>query len=239
MSHLTYRIHKNIFDLFPGYRLGVLVFTGLDNTGSRPELIALQRAAEDSARAKVTGAVTELPVVAAWRDAYKKFGAKPSEHRSSIEALLRRVVKPDALPMISPLVDIGTTISVKHFVPAGVHPFRHAETIIELRLARAGDRFVAASNEPAEEVTPGEVVLADQQEVLTRRWTWRQSVNTRMSESTSAAFFNVDALAATADRDLRAAMEETERLVSQFCGGVLVRSVVLDASDREFSCDLG
>lgn len=239
MSHLTYRVHKRIFDQFPGYRLGVLVFTGLDNTGSRPDLLALLRAAEESARKKVTGAVTDQPVVAAWRDAYMQFGAKPSEHRSSIEALLRRVTKPDALPTISPLVDIGTIISIKHLAPAGVHPLRHSETVIDLRLAHAADRFVAAANEPAEEVKPGEVVLADQHEVLTRRWTWRQSVNTRMLESTSAAFFNVDALAATPDGDLHAAMEETQRLVWHFCGGTLTRSAVLSAANGEFSCDLG
>jgi DNA/RNA-binding domain of Phe-tRNA-synthetase-like protein len=224
--------------MFPGYRLGVLVYSGLDNTGSHPELTEILRGKETSVRNKVVGNVTENVVVAAWRDAYKRFGAKPAEHRSSIEALLRRVIKPDSIPTINPLVDIGTAVSLMHLVPTGVHPIRHEATEIELRLTRSGDRFLPAAEQEPESVTPGEVVLADQREVLTRRWTWRQSANTRMAPSTTRAFFNVDALGVSSDADLEEAMSEAQRLVAHFCGGTLVRSVVLSASNPGFSCNI-
>jgi DNA/RNA-binding domain of Phe-tRNA-synthetase-like protein len=236
MHEFTYRIDREVLQMFPGYRLGVLVYSSLDNTGTHPELTELLRGTEARVRNKVVENVTENAVVAAWRDAYKRFGAKPAEHRSSIEALLRRVLKPDAIPTISPLVDIGTVVSLMHLVPTGVHPIRHAATKIELRLARSGDHFLAAAGQEAENVTPGEVVLSDQGEVLTRRWTWRQSANTRMAPSTTRAFFNVDALGVSSDAELEAAMSEAQRLVAHFCGGTQVRSVVLSATNPEFSC---
>lgn len=114
MHEFTYRIDREVLQMFPGYRLGVLVYSGLDNTGSHPELTEILRGKETSVRNKVVGNVTENVVVAAWRDAYKRFGAKPAEHRSSIEALLRRVIKPDSIPTINPLVDIGTAVSLMH-----------------------------------------------------------------------------------------------------------------------------
>jgi DNA/RNA-binding domain of Phe-tRNA-synthetase-like protein len=236
MHEFTYRIDREVLQMFPGYRLGVLVYSGSDNAGSRTELTQLLRDTEESVRKGVVGNVTENVVVAAWREAYRRFGAKPAEYRSSIEALLRRVLKPDSIPGINPLVDIGTAVSLMHLVPTGVHPIRHEATAIELRLARSGDHFLPAAGQEPESVTPGEVVLADQCEVLTRRWTWRQSANTRMEPSTKRAFFNVDALGISSDTDLEAAMSDAQRLVAHFCGGTLVRSIVLSASNPGFSC---
>jgi DNA/RNA-binding domain of Phe-tRNA-synthetase-like protein len=52
---------------------------------------ALLRAAEAAAREALRGRPAEqLPHVAAWREAYRSFGAKPQRTRNSLEALLRR-----------------------------------------------------------------------------------------------------------------------------------------------------
>jgi DNA/RNA-binding domain of Phe-tRNA-synthetase-like protein len=237
MQDFTYRIDSAVSQMFPGYRLGVLVYSGLNNAGAHDDLTKLLRNAEQSARGKVVGNFADDPVVAAWRDAYRRFGAKPSEHRSSIEALSRRVLKPDSIPTINPLVDVGTVVSLTNLVPTGVHPIRHESTKIELRLARSGDHFLTAGGE-TENVTPGEVVLTDQSEVLTRRWTWRQSANTRMASSTTRAFFNVDALAVNSDKELDDAMNEARGLIARFCGGRLAHSTVLSAENPSFTCTL-
>lgn len=59
----------------------------------------------------------ELPHIAAWREAYRAFGAKPQRTRISLEALTRRV--PGGLPRVKRLNDIYNAISVKHQVPLG------------------------------------------------------------------------------------------------------------------------
>jgi DNA/RNA-binding domain of Phe-tRNA-synthetase-like protein len=232
---LSYEVTAELFAAFPGYRLGVVVFANLDNTRAAPELTALLRESEASARTAAVGNVSELPQVAEWRAAYRTFGAKPSEHRSSIEALLRRVVKPDSLPVINPLVDIGNIVSLQYLMPAGVHPLRHALTEVSLRFAREGDLFLASESLPPEPVTGGEVVLADQYEVLTRRWTWRQSVNTRTQASSRDVFFNIDGLAGAGAERVEDAMEAVVRLVQHHCGGDLVYRGVLTHESRCFT----
>jgi hypothetical protein len=70
---------------------------------------ALLEAAAASARGALRdAAVTELPHVAAWRDAYRAFGAKPQRTRNSLEALLRRVGA--GLPRIDRLTDTYNAI---------------------------------------------------------------------------------------------------------------------------------
>ena len=122
MPALRYRIAPEVFEAHPDYVRGVLVFDRLDNRGDGAALVPLLREAEQRVRDTVAGNVAEHPGIAAWREAYRRFGAKPSEHRSSIEAMVRRVVQPGEIPSINPLVNIGNIVSLRHRLPAGVHP---------------------------------------------------------------------------------------------------------------------
>jgi DNA/RNA-binding domain of Phe-tRNA-synthetase-like protein len=238
LPHLSYSVAQEIFGMFPGYCLGVAVFDNLDNSGPSPALAEMLREAEQQVRLEVACNVAEHPKVVSWRNAYRAFGAKPAEHRSSIEALVRRVLKPDSLPTISPLVDIGSIVSLRHLMPVGVHPIRHADTQVALRRAVERDRFFPPAQAAAEDVSPGEIVLADQVEVLTRRWTWRQSANTRTLSESRRVFFNVDGLAPSSEQDVRAALSAVESLVREFCGGDPIYTGILSAASAKFEVRL-
>lgn len=227
---MNYRISPDIFESYPGYRRGVVVVRGAVNTREATGLESALREEEERVRERLgSGNVAEHPAIAAWRDAYRRFGARPSEHRSSIEAMLRRVLKPDRLPSINPLVDIGNIVSLRHLLPAGVHPLPATEGVLELRRARAGDSFTPADGSPTEEPPPTEVVFTLGDCVLTRRWTWRQAAGTQTLPATTDVFFNVDGLAPVDEDQVRAAMRDVEALVTTATGGRIVAASVLSA----------
>lgn len=237
-THLMdYSIAVDIFQAYPGYRRGVVVVSGAVNTANSAALETLLRAEEEGVRQRMgSGNVAEYPAVAAWRDAYRRFGAKPSEHRSSIEAILRRVLKPDRLPSINPLVDIGNIVSLHHLLPAGVHPLPEAgESALELRRAQPGDNFSPADGSPAEAPPPEEVVFTHGGEVLTRRWTWRQAAVTQTLPATRNVFFNVDGLPPVSDEQVRQAMGQIEGLVAAHTGGRVLATAVLSADNPSFA----
>lgn len=235
MQEIEYRIDGAVFAAHPGYRRGVVVVRDAANSRSGAELQAMLRAEEARLRERLQGiSVTDQPAIAAWREAYRRFGAKPSEHRSSIEALARRVLKPDQLPTINPLVDIGNIVSLRHILPAGVHPLPSAGAVIELRPTTAGDTFVPPDGSAAEAPNPGEVVFCQGHHVLTRRWTWRQAAGTQTLPQTSAVFFNVDGLPPVTDDAVRAAMQEIEHLTLQHTGGRVALSAILTADNPIF-----
>lgn len=60
------------------------------------------------------------PTVAALRRLFKSVGCDPSRYRPSSEALLRRLVRGDALPRIHPLVDLNNAFSAELAVPCCV-----------------------------------------------------------------------------------------------------------------------
>lgn len=224
-----YILAPEVLQQHPGYCRGVLWVTGAVNGPSPPALVALLREAEESVRQRVTGNPAEHPRIAAWREAYRRFGAKPSEHRSAIEALTRRVLKPDTLPSINALVDIGTIVSLRHLLPAGVHPVLERAEGLALRLAQPGDLFLPPDGSPAEQPPAGEIVFASGAEVLTRRWTWRQAAGTQTAEASRDIFFNVDGLPPCTRAEVEAAMADVAALVQAHCGGT-VQMAVLDAA---------
>ena len=104
------------------YQRGVVVAYNLTNGDSSKELIAALRKAEVMVRKKFDiNSLPSQPNIAAWREALRKYGAKPGDYHKSVELMLRRVLHFNELPNINMLVDIGNIISIKHMLPVGVH----------------------------------------------------------------------------------------------------------------------
>src|ERR1700749_2008942 len=80
-----------VFALRPDYRVLLLAVDGLLPGPGDQDSVALLAAAEAAAREALDGGPAEqLPHVAAWREAYREFGAKPQRNHNSLEALPRR-----------------------------------------------------------------------------------------------------------------------------------------------------
>jgi B3/4 domain len=117
-----------------------------------------------------------FPDYAAWRRAFRSFGAKPSRYPSSVEALLKRIAKGVPPPRINRLVDAYNAVSLRHVVPAGGEDLDRLLGDGRLRIADGSERFIilGEGEERVEHPQPREVVRIDEQDVTCRRWCWRQ-----------------------------------------------------------------
>jgi DNA/RNA-binding domain of Phe-tRNA-synthetase-like protein len=221
MTYYSYRVSPEIFARFPGYVRGVVIAHEVKNGPSSAELVQMLREAEGSVRARLNlEQIAEEPRIKSWREAYRAFGAKPAEFRSSVEAMARRALRGDELPAINALVDIGNVMSLRHLIPAGGHAIDLLNGDIELRFATGDEEFVAFGTEEREHPLPGEVIFVEGKTVLTRRWTWRQGNHTLTLPETTAIEFNVDGLPPVTRADIEAACAEVAELVRRFCGGI-------------------
>jgi len=220
MTGFNCRIADEVFQRFPGYVRGVVVAHELTNGPSPPALLELLREAEASARARLRpDAVAEEPRIKSWRDAFRAFGAKPAEFRSSIEAMARRALKNERLPAINALVDIGNLISLRHLLPAGAHAIDVLAGDIALRPATGTEHFIGFGSSETEHPLPGEIIFTEGDTVLTRRRTWRQAQHTLTLPETRAVEFNIDGLPPVASAEVEQAGAEIMQLVQRFCGG--------------------
>jgi DNA/RNA-binding domain of Phe-tRNA-synthetase-like protein len=165
-------------------------------------------AAEATARRALDGRrPEELPHPAAWREAYRAFGAKPQRTRNSLEALLRRAES--GLPRVNALTDLYNAVSVLHQVPLGGEDLARYAGPPRLVRADGTEPFdtTADGDGVVEHPEPGEVVWRDDAGVTCRRWNWRQGTRTRITAGTTSAFFVLDVLDPLTDDDAAAAAD--------------------------------
>ena len=235
MKELFYSIADEVFSVFPDYVRGVVIARDLENGPSSAELTALLRDAEEALRKELgEGNPADHPRIASWREAFRSIGMKPAEFRSSIEAMARRVVRGQKLPSINALVDLGNVLSLRYIVPAGGHSLDDVTEDIELRPARGDESFVPFGETEKESPLPGEFIFAEGDEVLTRRWCWRQANHTLTLPETRTFIFNVDAMPPVGRDEAAQICREAEELIVRFCGGKC-RTDFLSASTPRIS----
>ena len=198
-------VEPAVFALRPDYRALLVVAENLQNGPSDDASEALLQRAEAHARElSGDGAIEELPHIAAWRDAYRAFGAKPQRTRNSLEALTRRAI--DGLPRVDRLTDLYNAISVLHQIPVGGEDLDHYDGAPHLIRANGSEAFdtTLSGQTVTEHPEPGEVVWRDDAGVTCRRWNWRQGHRTRLTAGTSRALFILDALEPLTDGQLDA-----------------------------------
>jgi len=227
MTDIQYSISDEIFDRFPQFMRGVVVARDVTNRASPPELIKLLREAEALLREQVNSeTLITHPRIVSWREAFRSLGIKPSEYRPSLEAMARRVINGNELPSINALVDIGNIISLRRLLPVGGHSLNHVSQEISLRKANGEEKFIPFGSDQMEHPDKGEFIFAEGDDVLTRRWVWRQSNHTLTELTTTFIEFNLDGLPPVKENEIKETGEELADLIQQFCSGSFTHHVL-------------
>ena len=199
------KVDQAVFDLRPDYRALLIAVDGIvpgpSDATSEALLVAAEASVPDTP-------ADQLPHIASWREAYRAFGAKPQRTRNSAEALIRRAG--GGLPRVNRLTDTYNAISVKYELPVGGEDLTRYIGSPRLMRATGQEPFETTSNGETipEHPDAGEVVWCDEEGVTCRRWNWRQTPRTALTEHTTTALFILDALAPMTNDELQAAADE-------------------------------
>lgn len=195
-------VDPSIHALRPDYCAGLMVIAEIRSGPSGAESEAWLARAESAGH---DGAVGQIEL---WRDTYRSFGAKPSRTRSSLDSLVRRAGA-GPLPRINRITDVYNAISILHGVPIGVEDVDRYHGDLRLVRATGDETFLTADHgEPIEELAdPGEPIWRDDLGATCRRWNWRQTTRTAITESTRTAVFVVDGLGTDAGDRVRGALD--------------------------------
>lgn len=224
-----------IFETFPDYHVSIIYASGLENGSSDDWSAGLLRVAEGGAREAFGDAkAASHPHIAAWRETFSRFGAKPSKYPCSVEALLGRVLKGQELPAINRVVDLYNAVSIRHLLPVGGEDLDRLTSDSVLRFATGNEPFslISGGEEIIEHPDAGEVVWADSSGVTCRRWNWRQCRRTQLTESTVNAYFVLDCVAPCTVDTLIAAGDELECLLLEASPGVTINRTVIARSSH-------
>jgi DNA/RNA-binding domain of Phe-tRNA-synthetase-like protein len=217
---MKFSVSKEVFDIFPELNIAVIVLRDIDNHTEEKGITKLLRQEEEHCRKYFKELkVSEHPNITSWRKAYTAFGAG-SHYRCSVEALTKRVVKGGEIPSINKLVDIYNLISIKHCLPVGGEDLKKIKGDVELVRASGDESFKALGSEEEDPPQKGEVVYVDQNnDVLCRRFNWRESDKTKLTKKTTDAVLYIEGLPPTKDIEVKEAAHDFHRFAKKYCGG--------------------
>ncbi|MGE0117680.1 MAG: B3/4 domain-containing protein [Dongiaceae bacterium] len=213
---------SEVLEHFPTFRVALVVAEGL--------VVAIERSAalqdfirESETRLAATLGGVDLADIAelkSWRDAYKAFGVKKTSYRSSVERLIKNLQRGSALPQVNTLVDVYNAVSALHRMPIGADDLDRVVPPLAFRYARPGDTFVALGDAAAaaDPPKPGEIVYADAEKCLCRRWNWYQDARSAVGSETTRAVLTVQTLTAD-EAGLREAVAILAEQIGRHLGG--------------------
>ncbi|EKD75228.1 MAG: hypothetical protein ACD_44C00201G0027 [uncultured bacterium] len=170
---------------------------------------------------------TTDPDIDHWRKTYEKMGVKPRTYPSSVEALVRRVVKGDSVWNISTVVDLYNCVSVMHMFPMGGYDVGKLRGDVVIRHAREEEMFFPLGQGPAIKTTSKQIVYADDEKVLCWLWNHKDSRYSCIDESTRTILLFFDASELPYRSTLQKAMGDfVERLEENLNGTELFRGIV-------------
>lgn len=210
--------HEEIIERYPDVRGAVVHAVGLVNGPSPPEL---QREYDAEQRRVVEeigdSPLSAIPSVEAWRRTFSGFGVKPTQYRSAVEALLRRLTKHGDIPSINALVDIANLVSIRYRLPVAVCDQRSVTGVTTVRFATGEESFTDLGGGNTSYPDPGEVVFVDDALLASaRRWCWRQSAVSAAGPNTVEAIFTIEAQHEDGETDVRLTTDDLLALLADF-----------------------
>jgi len=220
-------IQKELFDILPDLTIGMVVAKDVENTHPSKEIDdLLTQAVEEVKKNFVGDKAQEHPRVKPWRMAFSKLGISGSKFPSSIESMVRRILKGDPFPKINPLVDLYNSVSLRFLVPMGGHNLDTLEGNIHLRFAEGWEPFTPMGGGETMIVPRGELVYRDDREVLTRNWVWRQCEKDKATEKTKNIFIPIDVLGEVGRERADEIILELTRLIPRYLRGTLLSTIL-------------
>jgi DNA/RNA-binding domain of Phe-tRNA-synthetase-like protein len=217
---------------FPRFRVALVVVDGLIIPAERP--LALAAFVEDTtaqvARDLAGVELADIAELKAWRQAYRAFGVNKTSYRSSVERLLKNLQRGTGLPRVNALVDAYNAISARYRMPIGADDLDRVTSPLAFRYACPTDTFIALGDPESAFDPPnaGEVVYADAEKCLCRRWNWYQDARSAIGPRTTRAVVTVQTLSHD-DAQLRKATAHLVELIAG-CGGGHARWTIAHAA---------
>lgn len=197
-------------------RLGVLALAGLTVRAEDAVLLAETSAFGQETRARHAGRSSgEVPGVEEARDLYKSLGLDPTKTRPSNEALLRRVLKGEALYRVNTLVDALNLCSLREQLPFGLYDLQQVEGPVELQRGGPGAGY--------EGIRKGFVNVEGRPVLVDARGPFgnpsSDSLRTSITLATTSALVIAYAPARTTPARLGQVLDATAATLTRHCGG--------------------
>ncbi len=227
-------IDKEVFEMFPDFKRGIIVVDGIENRESNSKIEELLKQEAEKRR----GTFSNDPIVSVWDEVHRKFGSNPNRFPPSIKNLLIRIEKGFIPPFINSVVALFNYISLKYMIPCGGDDVEKVEGNLHLGLATGKEIFIglgATENDPP---IAGEVIYYDDVslKIMCRRWNWRNGDFSKILPESKKIVINLDAIGPIEKGKIIEARDELAKILQEECSAK-VKTDFLDINKKELEID--
>jgi DNA/RNA-binding domain of Phe-tRNA-synthetase-like protein len=165
----------------------------------------------------------DIPNLQAGRELYRRTGVDPTKLRPSSEALLRRVLRGEALYRVNSLVDTCNLCSLEFLLPIGLYDRDHVQGAVTVRLGRGGEAYESLGK--GVYAVEGRLALFDEEGPFGSPT--NDSRRTAITEATTACLMVIFAPASYQPERLRQHAAHAAGRLRQFAGADQVAETLL------------
>jgi DNA/RNA-binding domain of Phe-tRNA-synthetase-like protein len=159
------------------------------------------------------------PLIAQWRKALQAAKVSVKKFPPSIQAIAKRTQRFDEPFSINPIVDTYNAICMDLVLPGGAYDLPQLEGGLQLRVSEGGESFNAIGKTENNPTIAGEIVYADEVEVITRQFLWQQADKGKIFGSTENVVFVFELLTDMGDEVLDRTVETIEGKFTSLLNG--------------------
>lgn len=224
-------IRDEIFDLFPDFYRGIVLIKDITNQKSNKRIRKLLKKEIDR-QIDINESTDER--ILAWDEAHRKMESDPDTYLPSVTNLIKSMRPNRSLPFINSVVALFNYISVKYVLPCGGDDISRIEGNLVLGIAEGTEKFVPLGGDIEGNPYPGEVIYYDDytNNVMCRRWNWRNGDITKIEVDSTKIVLNIDCLPPTTSETGNTALDELAELLKLYCEAE-VETMYLNNSKRE------
>jgi DNA/RNA-binding domain of Phe-tRNA-synthetase-like protein len=139
---LEITISKNLAELIPGIKMGVIQYENITVSQSPQMLKGRLRLFQESIYFDLEDKnITELQGIKEWRHIFKTTGKDPNRYRPSVEALYRRVKKKNFIEPVQSAIDINNFFSLQYQIPIGIYDTSKLAGDVSIRIGTATEEY--------------------------------------------------------------------------------------------------
>lgn len=204
--------------MFPRLSICIGIINNVHVQEENEHIKRLKKAVYEEVRATYNvETLKDNPTVRAYRDFYWKLNIDPTKTRPSSEALLRRVLRGDALPQISTVIDAYNLASMKTIIPISGFDKDCLKLPFRIRFA-INEVFTGIGMRKPISLTDRMLVLADENQVLCI-YPYRDSESTKITGQTRNVLVVGYGAPGISEEQLTEAVETTLKYVRLVSGG--------------------
>jgi DNA/RNA-binding domain of Phe-tRNA-synthetase-like protein len=213
---MNVKIDRAVFKKFnPKLKIAFILAENIDNKNKLKESKHLLADAMQMARLTFhKETIKNHYLVSPWAVAQEEFGKKAKHYHTSVERLLKKVLKGRTITTNNTLTNIIRYLAIKHIVPFGIDDPYKIQGDLNFKIATGKEKV-----DLLRKLLPNTLYYRDNNNILGTKLDHWKSSDTALAPYSTSALIHLDILPPLTAKKAREIIKEAKTLIETFCGG--------------------